>query len=60
MAIEGTHQGLLSIEARERRRIKNAGNRSRVHPESKVHGLDMPKRGSQSKHRKDGLSQRGQ
>lgn len=47
----GTHQGKLDDEARARRASKNARNRGRVHPKGK-HGLDMPERGSQRKHRK--------
>lgn len=45
----GTHMGKLDDEARERRRVKNLRNRNRQHPESAVHHLDMPVRGSQRK-----------
>lgn len=48
--LEGTHMGRLDPEARARRVIKNARARGRVHPKGK-HGLDMPERGSQRKHR---------
>jgi len=44
--IVGTHMGHLSPEHRARQAKKNARNRNRVHPESKVHNLDMPVPGS--------------
>ena len=44
--MSGTHMGRLSPEARERRAAKNAHWRSRSHPTSRVHDLDMPVAGS--------------
>lgn len=38
----GTHEGKLDLDARNRRKMKNARNAARQHPKGSAHSLDMP------------------